>query len=236
MRQDPSFHTIETSSRPAKVAVLLNRTDESWMDTCLRVIEWSTSVWGGWHSCLIPTDSDTIDERFWRLLERFDPDEILVYKPTGLDMEIANPVAFQARVEVVVERSLRQRGAGNSDGFPVGSTIRETGPSLSPALLDELGRRINSFLHGTQHDPRPINARLTESDFPLTDVSVVARNLPVKLHVTSLEVEASLPVQLMIYSSVGNTWLALALRLRRENADMQTQTLYPQDGLSDVLT
>ncbi len=64
----PSFKTINASVRPARVAVLVDRSDEDWQDTCLHVIEFFSQIWGGAYNLIIPTDGKTIDERFWTIL------------------------------------------------------------------------------------------------------------------------------------------------------------------------
>src|SRR5256885_497594 len=85
---------ITSGVRPPRVAVFINRDDPQWMQTCLRVIEWSTAHWGGWYSILVPTDGKEIAAPFWTLLEAFDPDYLYVYYKRGLDRQIASPEEF----------------------------------------------------------------------------------------------------------------------------------------------
>ena len=41
-----TFKTIHASVRPARVAVLVDEADKDWQNTCLRVIEFYSRLWG----------------------------------------------------------------------------------------------------------------------------------------------------------------------------------------------
>jgi hypothetical protein len=68
------FKTVHASVRPARVAIIVDKNDEDWEHTCLRIIEFYSRVWGGAYNFIVPSDGTKIDERFWTLLEAFDPD------------------------------------------------------------------------------------------------------------------------------------------------------------------
>jgi hypothetical protein len=87
------------SLRPARVAVLINQSDHEWQETCLRVIEYFSTIWGGGHCIIIPTDGESIKEPFWQILEAFDPDHIYAYRKTLEDMEISRPADFSSICE-----------------------------------------------------------------------------------------------------------------------------------------
>lgn len=93
------FQTILTGVRPARVAVLIDKTEPDWANSTLRSIEFLCQVWGGEHALLIPTDGNTIDQTFWDLLTTFDPDYMYWYQRTGKDDQIADPTQFQAAVD-----------------------------------------------------------------------------------------------------------------------------------------
>lgn len=69
---------ICTNLRPAKVAILLHK-DEKWQENCLNIIKIYSQVWGGKQNLIIPTDGNKIEEDFWFLLEKFDPDYLFIY-------------------------------------------------------------------------------------------------------------------------------------------------------------
>jgi len=89
------FRTVFTGVRPARIAVLVDQDDSDWQDTCRRVIEYLSSIWGGKNSLIIPTNWSQIDERDWQLLEAFDPDYICDYHKTGLDLKITSPQRYE---------------------------------------------------------------------------------------------------------------------------------------------
>jgi hypothetical protein len=47
---------IFTSVRPARVACLIYQDDDDWQESCLRIIEFFSSVWGGAYDIIVPTD------------------------------------------------------------------------------------------------------------------------------------------------------------------------------------
>jgi hypothetical protein len=80
MPPEIEFRSVGTRLRPARLAILVDLKDPDWMHTCLEVIEWTTRVWGGWYSIIVPTDGFTINDCFFEILEYFDPDYIYVYQ------------------------------------------------------------------------------------------------------------------------------------------------------------
>jgi hypothetical protein len=77
------------------MAVLVDVNDSQWQDSCLRAIEYFTRLWGGCGNIIIPTNGKMISPLFWRILERFDPDYLEVYRRTGRDVEIEEPAKFE---------------------------------------------------------------------------------------------------------------------------------------------
>jgi hypothetical protein len=96
--EDLHYEVIETRARPPRVAVLIDSADEAWRHTILRILEFLSSIWGGQHSVIIPTDGRIIAEPFWRVLEKFSPDHLWCYQKTGEDIRISNPEEFELMV------------------------------------------------------------------------------------------------------------------------------------------
>ena len=92
--QAADFKTIFASVRPARVAVLLDRSDPDWQETCLRIIEFFSSLWGGKYNIIVPTDGETISAPFWDILETYDPDYLYEYKKTLKDLKSARPEKY----------------------------------------------------------------------------------------------------------------------------------------------
>jgi len=77
MVMDIKTKRITTKLRPHKLAILVLK-NKDWRDHCLKVIEAYSQIWGGAFNLIIPTDGEKIDEKFWFLLENYDPDYIAV--------------------------------------------------------------------------------------------------------------------------------------------------------------
>jgi hypothetical protein len=84
--------------------VLINSSDPDWFDSALRIIEFLSSIWGGKHSIIVPTDGLTIDLAFWKILEQFSPDYVYFYRKTGADFKLAHPEEYSAELLRAVEQ------------------------------------------------------------------------------------------------------------------------------------
>jgi hypothetical protein len=111
MAGPPSFKTVHASLRPQRIAVLVDKADQEWQDTCLRVIEFFSQLWGGAYNLIVPTDGKTIDERFWTILEAFDPDYLYVYRKSGEDIRLSRPEEYQKILDARLNSWTRQVGA-----------------------------------------------------------------------------------------------------------------------------
>lgn len=205
------FRTIRKSLRPGRVAILVKSDDRDWMQTCLRIIEWTTTVWGGWYTCVVPTDGNTIDERFWTILQRFDPDYICRYQKTGRDVRIADIHYFEELVDRrYKEFTIAHPYAGQADSEQVLSDIAaalDYAPAerfeISDVLKIELKRRLNPFTHLGDIILTLIQARADANGFPLTDISNVISNLRNPPSIKLLDLDTRIEMLLMIYSMSG---------------------------------
>ncbi len=93
------FKTVYASVRPARTAVLVNREYSDWTEICRRIIEFFSSLWGGEHSLIVPTDGTTILPIFWQILEAFAPDYVCCYHKSGIDIRTSERARFQETVE-----------------------------------------------------------------------------------------------------------------------------------------
>ena len=178
--------------RPARVAVLLNSSDADWKETCLRITEFFTTVWGGKRNIIVPTDGKSISQRFWHLLEAFDPDYIYQYRKSLEDMKVSSP----ARYEELVDRGVSEFNAdhpGGDDEYtrpridemlvrrPVDSF------AVSQSLQDELKSRL-APLYFQEHVLHSgwIGAS-SEAFSPLTNVAKILKNCDAPGEVTELK-------------------------------------------------
>jgi hypothetical protein len=167
-----------TGVRPARVAVLVNSSDSGWKDTCLRIIEFYTTVWGGKHNIIVPTDGNTISESFWQILEAFDPDYIYRYGKTLKDLKFSDPSAYDGLLTRQVEQFVVDNpGAVDED---VRSAIDE---SLERQITEnftisrELQDQIRSRLAPLYFEQYVVHAgwidAATEAHYPLTAISKI---------------------------------------------------------------
>lgn len=184
--------------------MLLDSSVEQWPQMALHVIEWLSTVWGGWHSLLIPTDGNTVDAPFWWHLERFDPDFLYRYQRAYRDLERQSPSEFSQCVEhklkglsptfdssiledirVQVIDGLRNSPWGNFD--------------LSKDLIKEIQSRLAPFAFS--------NTNVADSsftiDWPLTSVYNLSYFLDNQFHVIEPQVDGDLLEQLCVFAYTG---------------------------------
>jgi hypothetical protein len=149
--ENPPFKTIHASVRPARVATLVDKSDEDWQHTCLRVIEFYSRIWGGGHNIIIPTDGKQIDERFWKLLEAFDPDHLYRYGKSGEDIFLSNPGKYKEWLEEQVQHNIKQDSTSRVKAIraEIDTVLRRAwiiGPfNITAALQGEIKKRIAPF-------------------------------------------------------------------------------------------
>jgi hypothetical protein len=142
--------TIETRVRPGRMAVLLDINDVQWQNSCLRIIEYFTRLWGGCGDIIIPTDGKVISPLFWETMECFDPDYLLAYKRTLRDIEIEDPAKFEEAYQRQIASWENQTGK-KTDSFAaetIRDNLRNSGLApfgISTELQEELRDRLAPF-------------------------------------------------------------------------------------------
>jgi hypothetical protein len=132
------------------MAVLVDINDGQWQNTCLRVVEYFTRLWGGCGNIIIPTNGETISSQFWKIMECFDPDYLLVYSRTGRDIEIEKPAEFEKAYQRHIAAWEQQIGekAHPHAADTIRDNLRREGLSrfaVSPNLQRELKDRLAPF-------------------------------------------------------------------------------------------
>ena len=237
----PNTRIITTGVRPPRVAVFIDRVDTQWMHTCLRVIEWNTAHWGGWNTCLIPTDGEEITEPFWAVLEAFDPDYLYTYQKTGLDYKIASPEDFQRDFELQFEAFMQKWPDQDRDDSKKSFLQNRLGQEqkqfeLSEGLKEQLYSRINPFsgsdklIHGFTARSDQSSGRLTSIIYPFEGFA--KRPNPERIEdFLDVTMNASLPVQLMVHSLHGKLWPAIRSQIHAPgNVHMSSAHLSIEDA------
>ncbi|WP_157978808.1 hypothetical protein [Nocardia aurea] len=114
MAGEASYHNVTATVRPPRCAVLINKTSEHWMAAVHGTIRRASEMWGGKYFVIIPTDGDSIEEKFWELLEGYSPDFIVTYKLTYADLKFSDPERYEA-VKRRHEKSWKEQGNPSAD-------------------------------------------------------------------------------------------------------------------------
>lgn len=95
MEKSFEIKKICTNLRPAKVVTLVPKGFD-WRKKCIKIIESYSQMWGGAKNLIIPTNGKKIDEEFWILLEKFDPDYFYLFfekgKPNFISERLKNEI------------------------------------------------------------------------------------------------------------------------------------------------
>jgi hypothetical protein len=188
--------TSHASVRPARIAVLVDQSDSDWQDTCCRIIEFYSTLWGGRHNIIVPTDGSTIAEQFWDILEAFDPDYVYYYHKTCEDLRLSQPTKFAE----VVDREVKRFSAENPDSVlqnlrgEIEEQLKNAGVSrfgATPQLQASLKARLAPFwIKCDDVLAGGITAGAT-GHFPLTNLSKILPSCEHPGEVATLNVTAS---------------------------------------------
>jgi hypothetical protein len=243
---DIEFRTVYTKIRPPRIALFIDRSDPDWQTTCIGAIAFTTSLWGGWYSCLIPTDGDTVASPFRRILSAFDPDYLLNYQATGADLLVSDIAAFDVQVENEIARrsippglpeELTRAARGAARGAVLKSVRR---PAIR--LHDDLFKGLLKDL--TPFQPSDYNADTAQqvaSGSPfgfaslsrLTHLRAVLPSVTDRPRCTLIDARGDAMMRLMVYSMTGVFSPNTVPELERM-ADVSTET-WPMEGLGGYL-
>src|SRR6266852_2112721 len=110
-----SSKRIFTNVRPARVACLVHQDDEDWQQSCMRIIEFFSGVWGGAYNIIVPTDGKDIAKDFWKILSAYDADYIYYYAKTAKDLKTTRPEQYDAWLKAQLESHLPGNEFSNMD-------------------------------------------------------------------------------------------------------------------------
>lgn len=203
--QAPVFKAIYAGVRPARIVTLIDVNDKEWVDTCFRVIEWYSQMWGGQYNLMIPTDGDSIQEEFWFLTEAFDPDYIFIYQKTMLDLKLSSPQKYSSWLEKQVENFVRENPGSERESVKtsIDGQIQYTkidAFSISDSLTQDTSTRLNPF-HSDGGVGHFVHA-LDGVPYPLTSLTAILPNSNVST-IYDLQVDSSKIIRLIIYSISG---------------------------------
>jgi len=203
------FKTIYMSARPSRVIVLIKYDEQDWQDTTLRIIEWCSNCWGGAYHLIVPTNGEQIDEEFWILMEKFDPDYIYLYRKSLLDIKISRPDEYKVWLENETNKFIEKNPElvhekVKDDINKQAESIEIRNYCISEGLELELKKRLNPF----EEPIHEIGAKSSAS-YPLTALNTAFEGMNVRQSILSPYIEASKELSLCLYSITGkaNKWL-----------------------------
>jgi hypothetical protein len=198
-----TFETVFASVRPPRVATFLDRNDPDWQHTCLRIIEFYSSVWGGKYNIIVPTDGTVLLPDFWKVLELYDPDYSFSYVKTYRDLKITDPAKYEEVFRRYTERTASQlpdtdweQLKGDLDQQLQAEESSNFG--ISSELAATLKRRLAVF----HHENHTIQSRISAGSSAVYQLTQVAKILAHCDHADKIAVTESLP------TGLSPLWLA----------------------------
>jgi len=203
------YKNIGASVRTPKVVTFISNKDRYWMHTVMMVIGWYSRMWGGGYNLIIPTDGKTIDDRFWKILERYNPDYLRSYYYAYGELASADKKRFEKDVEKFTAKLKRQNPDMTQDSIDdFISRELEMVPHhqflISDDLQIELKQRLAPFffqdhiVHGGVSWKKVVT-------FPFTQIEKIIQYTDVK-HLFCIDLAKEYKnqaLQLMVYSETG---------------------------------
>jgi hypothetical protein len=190
------FKTLFVGVRPPRIAILVNVSDTDWQETCLRIIEFFTTVWGGKHSLIVPSTGKSIDGVFWEILEAFDPDYLFYYHKTLEDLSITKPEEYKKILSQQVDQAISKFPGPDVEytRAQIDEQLRRVlvdDFSISPELQDELKRRIAPLYLENEIVQLDWIGASGQARYPLTSVEKLLGSCEHPAEV--LEIDSTLP-------------------------------------------
>jgi len=219
-QQNFIFRTLSLAVRSPRVVMLLRNDDPNWQDTVLRIIEWFSNCWGGCHSLIVPTDGRTIDEEFWWVMGKYDPDYMYRYRTTLLDLKVSRGSEYEDLLERSIESFIKTHPDSSYESVKESIENQVEGiywesTDISDDLQTEIKRRLNPFHRSLLVDDAQAGIKPV---YPLTYLPTAIKGTGGSRTIYAPNIEATREFQLLAYSITGKV------------NDMLTQSAKEADG------
>lgn len=228
-----NFKSVTAGVRTQRLAILLEDPDPDWLETCRRVMETISSLWGGHHTIIVPTDGRVIAQVFWDVLETFDPDYVCEYHKTGLDWKLGAPQRYQE----FIERELFKRfgeGPHSADARDELDADFLTAPVISrpiePALEAELKNRLAPFYYENHVLTVASLQAHAPSGYPLTRLSTLLPHSKLPATFTTVDAKVEGVPPLWVESVLGSTYEAQTRDLAQAGVSIQKLSIIDSDA------
>ncbi|MEV6831195.1 hypothetical protein [Amycolatopsis sp. NPDC051102] len=185
VQQVPSYKNITATVRTPRCAVLINEASSLWPTAAKGAIQHASAVWGGRYFLLVPTDGRRIKEKFWEVLEAYNPDNITTYNISFSDMQEADPEAFTRTKQKYKEGWDKEGFAGDFEEWFTdnAATSRIDKLVISEELERQLINRLSPFHFHGKSVRHPIS-RKSGFGYPFTKIADIvshANNKPAEI-------------------------------------------------------
>lgn len=236
------FKLVTLRGRPARGVVLIRNDDPDWQDIVLRTVEWLSKCWGGAYWLIVPTDGNKIDETFWWILEKYDPDYIYLYRRTLADRKLSRPdeyaIFLEEQVKLLSERNADTNPDASRKQFDAQAGQIADGPdAISESLDAELKRRLNPFYKGNIIEGYV--SLQSEPNDPITHLNTAMKSIgPISSFAGCIapQIEGTKQIQLLFYSLLGKTTSSLIEEMKKEGllGLFLGAKSFPEDQLEDL--
>lgn len=233
-----AFETVFASVRPPRVVTFLDRNDPDWEQTCLRIIEFYSSVWGGKYNIVVPTDGTVVLPDFWKVLELYDPDYCFSYAKTYRDLKISDPAKYDEILRRHTDSTASQLPDRDWEALKddLDHQLQEADAStfaVSNELEATLKRRLAVFHHGDHTIQSHVSAG-SKAAYQLTQVAKILASCD---HPDSFAIVESLaaglpPLWLATVTSSCSDTLTQELAVAGLK---QIRVEFPNERLNDVI-
>lgn len=192
---DAEWKRIDSLVRPQRFALLINETPY-WHHTSQRAIEAFTQLWGGAGFIIVPTDGNTIADKFWDILESYSPDYLGSYKTTLRDLKWADPGEYATHTGNIRSRWASQGVSEEHANEAIqeqDTNIHINELKLSDELKQELLDRLSPFHFSRMVDRHRIYAG-TVPTYPFTQLKDVLPHSKTKSPTVYRQKELAEPV------------------------------------------
>lgn len=232
------YKNITASVRSAKVAVLVYSKDEYWRASILNIIQWFSQVWGGMYNIIIPTDGKTIDEKHWKVLEKFNPDYIYHYHPTQHDLRVDSPKKYEELIKkwkAELKKKFPHMNSGEIKKF-INDQVLLRGRyhfEIAEELQEELKQRLAPF-YFDKHVATDFISANSAPNFPLTNMLEIMEHTDKFSEIYSINTDCSLDIKLFYSSVIGGMSEKYKKGLREKKVKVTEIEIKPA-GLNDFL-
>jgi hypothetical protein len=172
MPQIPEYKNITATVRTPRCAILINENSKYWKAAANGVIQHASEVWGGRHFLIVPTDGTRIKDKFWEILEAYDPDQIALYNLTFSDMQDAEPARYAETKQKFRDEYAKGNYGLDFEEWFTGSA--DMSPIDELTISDHLEQQLINRLSPFHFQGRAVRDRLSHNagfHYPFTKVA-----------------------------------------------------------------